>query len=32
LGHIISEEGIPMDPKKIEAIKGLPTPRNVSEV
>jgi hypothetical protein len=30
LGHIISEEGIVVDPKKIEAIRGWPTPRNVS--
>jgi hypothetical protein len=32
LGHIISEEGIAVDPEKIEAIRGWPTPRNVSEV
>jgi hypothetical protein len=32
LGHIISEEGIVVDPEKIEAIRGWPTPRNVSEV
>jgi hypothetical protein len=29
LGHIISEHGIGVDPKKIEAIRGWPTPRNV---
>ena len=28
LGHIISEEGISMDPDKIEAIKNWPTLRN----
>jgi hypothetical protein len=32
LGHIISEEGIVMDPEKIEAIKGWKTPKNVKEV
>jgi hypothetical protein len=32
LGHIISEEGIAVDPEKIEAIRGWPTPRNVSEI
>ena len=32
LGHIISEEGISMDPKKIEAIVNWPTPRNVTDV
>jgi hypothetical protein len=32
LGHIISEEGITVDPKKIEAIKGWTTPKNVTEV
>ena len=32
LSHIISEEGISMDPKKIEAITNWPTPRNVTDV
>jgi hypothetical protein len=32
LGHIISEEGIAVEPKNIEAIRGWPTPMNVSEV
>jgi hypothetical protein len=32
LGHIISEQGIAIDPEKIEAIRGWPTPRNVSDV
>jgi hypothetical protein len=32
LGHIISEHGIAVDPKKIEAIRGWPTPKNVSDV
>ena len=32
LGHIISEEGISVDPGKIEAIMNWPTPRNVTDV
>jgi hypothetical protein len=32
LGHIISKQGIAVDPEKIEAIRGWPTPRNVLEV
>jgi hypothetical protein len=32
LGHIISEQGIAVDPKNIESIRGWPTPRNVSEI
>jgi hypothetical protein len=32
LGHIVSEEGITEDPKKIEAIRGWPTPMNVLEI
>jgi hypothetical protein len=32
LGHIISEEGIAVDPEKIRVIEGWPTPRNVFEV
>jgi hypothetical protein len=32
LGHIISEEGIVVDPEKIKSITEWPTPRNVSEV
>ena len=32
LGHIISEEGISVDPDKIEAITNWPTPRNETDV
>ena len=32
LGHIISEEGISVDPKKIESIMNWPTPRNVTNI
>ena len=32
LGHIIYEEGVSIDPKKIRAIMEWLTPRNVSEV
>jgi hypothetical protein len=31
-GHIISEQGIAVDPDNNEAIRGWPTPRNVSDV
>jgi hypothetical protein len=32
LGHIISEEGIVVDPEKVQAIQEWPAPRNVTEV
>ena len=32
LGHIISDEGISIDPEKIEAIMNFPTLRNVTDV
>jgi hypothetical protein len=32
LGHIISEEGITVDPEKVQAIREWPAPRNVVEV
>jgi hypothetical protein len=32
LGHIISKEGIVVDPKKVEAIREWSAPRNVVEV
>jgi hypothetical protein len=32
LGHIISQEGIVVDPEKVEAIRECSTPRNVVEV
>jgi hypothetical protein len=32
LGHIISEEGIAVDPEKVQAIQEWPAPRNVAEV
>jgi hypothetical protein len=32
LGHIISADGIVVDPEKIKAIRGWPMPRNVIEV
>jgi hypothetical protein len=32
LGHIISEQGMAVDPEKIEVIRGWPTPRNVSDI
>ena len=32
LGHIISDEGIYVDPEKIEAIMNWPTSRNLTNV
>ena len=32
LGHMISKNGISVDPRKIQAVKGLPIPRTVTEV
>jgi hypothetical protein len=32
LGHIISKQGIEVYPEKIEAIRGWPSPRNVSKI
>jgi hypothetical protein len=32
LGHIIYEEGMAVDPKNIESIKGWTTPKNMTEV
>ena len=32
LGHIISEQGIKPDPKKIEAVKEFPRPKNIKNI
>jgi hypothetical protein len=32
LGHVISFEGVPVDPAKIKVIMDWPAPRNVTEV
>jgi len=32
LGHIISSEGVLVDPAKIDAIKDWPQPTNVKEI
>ncbi|XP_021737192.1 uncharacterized protein LOC110703715 [Chenopodium quinoa] len=32
LGHFVSKEGVEVDPAKIEAMKGWPTPKPVSDV
>jgi hypothetical protein len=32
LGHIISSQGIQVDPKKIEAMQEWPRPNNVTEL
>ena len=31
LGHMISKEGIQMDPEKVQAISNFPRPTNISE-
>ena len=32
LGHVISAKGVSVDPRKIEAVVNLKSPKNVSEV
>ncbi|XP_021738197.1 uncharacterized protein LOC110704687 [Chenopodium quinoa] len=32
LGHFVSKEGVEVDPAKIEAVKGWPTPKNVLDI
>lgn len=32
LGHIVSEEGVATDPKKLEAVTSWPRPTNVTEL
>ena len=32
LGHIVSEEGIATDPRKVEVVQNWPTPENVTEL
>ena len=32
LGHVVSAEGVSADPQKLEVIRNLPTPKNVTEV
>ena len=32
LGHVINEEGISVDPSKVDAVVNWPRPTNVSEV
>ena len=32
VGHIVSRGGISCDPKKVEAVKNWPTPKNIKEV
>ena len=32
ISHVVSAEGISANPQKIEAIRNLPTPKNVAEV
>ena len=32
IGHIISQDGIKMDPSKLEVIKGWPNPRYLHEL
>ena len=32
LGHVVSNEGISVDPNKIQAVKDWPTPKSVTEI
>ena len=32
LGFVISEEGLKIDPEKVKAIQGWPSPKNIFEV
>ena len=32
MGHVVSKEGVSVDPAKIEAVSSWPTPRNVTEI
>ena len=32
LGHVVSENGISMDPTKVEAVSNWPRPTNISEI
>uniref|UniRef100_A0ABD2WE69 RNA-directed DNA polymerase n=1 Tax=Trichogramma kaykai TaxID=54128 RepID=A0ABD2WE69_9HYME len=32
LGHVLSEEGVRCDPRKLDAVRKFPTPRNVKQV
>ena len=32
LGHLVSSDGVPMDPSKVEAMRDLPRPQNVPEL
>ncbi|MES9884745.1 MAG: reverse transcriptase domain-containing protein [Sedimenticola sp.] len=32
LGHVVSQDGIATDPKKVEVVKNWPTPKNVHDV
>ena len=32
LGHVISKEGVQVDPKKVEAVFNWPRPTNVTEI
>ena len=32
MGHILTNEGILIDPEKVEAIKQMPSPNNIKEL
>ena len=32
LGHVVSGEGVSVDPNKVQAVKGWPTPKSVTEI
>ena len=32
MGHIVTKEGVKIDPKRVEVMDGIPLPRNKKEI